>query len=77
MISDRQRISHMLKAIERIFEATDCSREDFMVSLLRQDAVAYNFLTRRSSWQDVSGSVPDTSGNTVEAHDRHAKCFDP
>jgi hypothetical protein len=44
MISDRQRISHMLKAIEKIFEATACSHEDFMISLLRQDAVAYNFL---------------------------------
>ena len=34
----------MLKAIEKIFEATACSHEDFMISLLRQDAVAYNFL---------------------------------
>ena len=32
MISDRQRISHMLKAIEKIFEAADCFREDFMIS---------------------------------------------
>lgn len=30
MISYRQRISYMLKTIEKIFEATDCSREDFM-----------------------------------------------
>lgn len=44
MTSDRQRISHMLKAIEKIFGATDCTREDFMASPLRQDAVAYNFL---------------------------------
>ena len=34
MTSDRQRISHMLKAIEKIFGATDCTREDFMASPL-------------------------------------------
>nr|WP_288559757.1 HepT-like ribonuclease domain-containing protein [uncultured Victivallis sp.] len=61
----------MLKAIEKIFGATDCTREDFMASPLRQDAVAYNFLILG----EAAGRI--VPGNAVEARDRHAECPDP
>ncbi|NMD87082.1 DUF86 domain-containing protein [Victivallis vadensis] len=78
MTSDRQRISHMLKAIEKIFGATDCTREDFMASPLRQDAVAYNFLILgEAAGRIVPGNISSAPGSAVEARDRHAECPDP
>ncbi len=44
MITERQRIEHILAAIAKINEATACSQEEFMSSVLKQDAVSYNFL---------------------------------
>ena len=44
MINDRQRIAHILQAISKIVEATSCTREEFLASSLKTDAVSYNFL---------------------------------
>jgi len=44
MIGDRQRIDHILKSISKIYEATNCTQEEFLESALKQDAVSYNFL---------------------------------
>ena len=44
MTNDRQRIAHILWAIGKINDATSCSREEFLASVLKQDAVSYNFL---------------------------------
>lgn len=44
MSNDRQRIEHILKAIQKIYDTTAGSQEDFLQSALKQDAVSYNFL---------------------------------
>jgi uncharacterized protein with HEPN domain len=44
MISDRQRIEHILHAIEKINSIVSESEEEFLTSPVKQDAVSYNFL---------------------------------
>ena len=44
MISDRQRIEHILHAIEKINCIVSESEEEFLTSPVKQDAVSYNFL---------------------------------
>lgn len=44
MTNDKQRIAHILRAIGKINDATACHREEFLASVLKQDAVSYNFL---------------------------------
>lgn len=44
MINDKQRIAHILQAIAKTVEATSCTRDEFLASSLRKDAVSYNFL---------------------------------
>ena len=44
MTNDKLRIAHILRAIGKINDATSCSREEFLASVLKQDAVSYNFL---------------------------------
>ena len=44
MTVDLQRIDHILDAISKIFDVTNCTQEEFLESALKQDAVSYNFL---------------------------------
>ena len=44
MIHDRQRIEHILNAIEKINNTVSDSEDDFLASSLKRDAVSYNFL---------------------------------
>lgn len=44
MIHDRQRIEHILNAIEKINNTVSDSEDDFLSSSLKRDAVSYNFL---------------------------------
>ena len=44
MIHDRQRIEHILNAIEKINNTVSNSEDDFLASSLKRDAVSYNFL---------------------------------
>ena len=44
MITEKQRIEHILTAIAKINDATACSLEEFLASTLKKDAVSYNFL---------------------------------
>ena len=47
MINDSQRIAHILQAIGKIKEATSCSKEEFLASALKKDAVSYNITDYR------------------------------
>ncbi|MCQ2914316.1 MAG: DUF86 domain-containing protein [Alphaproteobacteria bacterium] len=44
MITDQQRIEHILKAIDKIIQETSCEESDFYKSETIQDAVSYNFM---------------------------------
>ncbi len=59
MITDEQRIGHILAAIARIRE-TACGKEEFLQSVLEQDAVSYNFLIIGEAAGRVSEKVRDS-----------------
>ena len=44
MINDRQRIEHILQAIDNINEAASCTWEEYIASSTRRGAVLYNIL---------------------------------
>lgn len=44
MINDKQRIAHILQTFAKTVEATSCTRDEFLASSLRKDAISYNFL---------------------------------
>ena len=44
MTGDDQRIEHILNAITKIETVVPASEEEFLSSILQQDAVSYNFL---------------------------------
>ena len=63
MISDRERIEHMLQSISRIEDAMqDVSREDFFHSRLLLDAVSFNFAILGEAANKVSNEVQAKHG---------------
>lgn len=57
MINDTQRIAHILQAIAKIVEATSCTREEFLASSLKKDAVSYNFLIIGEAANQISSEL--------------------
>ena len=57
MTNDVRRIEHMLAAIGKINDAAACTREEFLASVLKQDAVSYNFLIIGEAANQISEEV--------------------
>lgn len=57
MINDKQRIAHIMQAIAKISEATACTREEFLASSLKMDAVSYNFLIIGEAANQISNEL--------------------
>ena len=57
MINDSQRIAHILQAIDKIKEATSCSKEEFLASALKKDAVSYNILIIGEAANQISDTL--------------------
>ncbi len=60
MTGDRQRIDHILKAVSKIYDATDCTQDEFLESALKQDAVSYNFLIIGEAAGQISDDLKKT-----------------
>ena len=59
MINDRQRVEHILKAIAKINDATSCTEAEFLCSVLKQDAVSYNFLIVGEAAGQISDALQE------------------
>ena len=57
MTSDSLRIDHILNAIKKINDATACTQEEFLASVLKQDAVSYNFLIIGEAANQISDEM--------------------
>ncbi len=57
MTTDKQRIEHILNAITKINDVTNCPQEEFLESSLKQDAVSYNFLIIGEAAAQISGEL--------------------
>lgn len=61
MISDRQRVEHILNAIAKINSIISDSEVEFLASPVKQDAVSYNFLI-------IGEAAGQISNETRSAH---------
>lgn len=57
MTADIIRIEHILNAIKKINDATACTEEEFLASVLKKDAVSYNFLIIGEAANQISDAV--------------------
>ena len=57
MTDDDLRIEHILNAIGKISDATACTREEFLASVLKRDAVSYNFLVIGEAANRISDAM--------------------
>ena len=57
MTDDDLRIDHILNAIGKITDATAGTREEFLASVLKRDAVSYNFLIIGEAANQISNEL--------------------